>query len=204
MASMLEAKPFVEGMDLKKIQSEPFVLFANGRTRLIISGIGKSNAAMAVTYCCLKFAPGCICNLGAAGATHGSLPAGSIFHITKVFEHDRPDFKSGRPRILTPDTLAQYQTETLATADRAVLDPDERRRISVMAGLLDMEGAAVIQACKKFQTKCLLFKFVSDTPDHTHSDDIIANIRRYRTPFYTFFASDVLPVLAKQRTRGGL
>ena len=197
MATMLEAKPFVDGMSLKEIETTPFKLFSNGRTRLIISGIGKSNAAMAATYLCLNFNPVCVCNLGAAGATHFSHPPGKIFHITKVFEHDRPDFKSGSPHIHTPHTLEHFQTEKLATADKAVLAPDERKRISADAGLVDMEGAAVIQACRKFQTKCVLFKFVSDTPDHTRNEDIVSNIRLYRAQFYTFFATVVLPVLSK-------
>jgi adenosylhomocysteine nucleosidase len=195
MATMLEAKPFVEGMSLKRIEKKPFALYANEYTRLIISGVGKSNAAMAAAYYCLNFNPACVCNLGAAGATHPSYPLGKIFHITEICEYDRPDFRSGKPHIHIPHALKGFETEKLATGDKAVIAPDERKKISVIAGLVDMEGAAVVQACKKFQTKGILFKFVSDTPDHTHDEDIVANIRLYRTPFYTFFANDVLPVL---------
>ncbi|MFC1515731.1 hypothetical protein ACFL7E_03130 [Thermodesulfobacteriota bacterium] len=195
MATMLEAKPFVEGMSLKRVEKEPFALFANEYIRLIISGVGKSNAAMAASYCCLNSNPAFVCNLGAAGATHPSYPLGKIFHITEICEYDRPDFRSGNPHTHIPHALNGFETEKLATGDKAVLDPNERKEISVIAGLVDMEGAAVVQACRKFRKKSILFKFVSDTPDHTHNEDIVANIRLYRTPFYTFFANDVLPVL---------
>ena len=162
---------------------------------MIISGIGKANAAIATAYCCQKFNPACICNLGAAGATHFSHLLGEIFQIKKIFEYDRPEFKSGKPHIHRPDILNGFKTVKLATCDRVVLDPDERGEISVNAGLVDMEGASVVQACSIFQTKCFMFKFVSDTLDHTSDKEIIENIRLYRTPFFEFFYHSVLPVL---------
>jgi len=197
MATMLEAKPFVLGMSLKQTRKTPFRLFQNDNTLLIISGIGKANAAMAVVYCCLKFKPGCICNLGAAGAAHSGYDLGETFHIRKVIEHDRPDLNSKKAYMIhEPDLLKGFKTAKLATSDRAVLDPLERKAISSAADLLDMEGAAVVQACRKFEASCYLFKFVSDTPDHTRDQDIVDNIRRYRERFYAVFTDAVMPVLA--------
>ncbi|MBW2643233.1 MAG: hypothetical protein JRC89_07630, partial [Deltaproteobacteria bacterium] len=60
----------------------------------------------------------------------------------------------------------------------------------------DMEGASVAQACRKFNTKCFIFKFVSDTPDHARDEDIVGNIRLHRTRFYEFFIRFVMPVLS--------
>lgn len=197
MATMLEAKPFVLGMSLKQTRKTPFRLFQNDNTLLLISGIGKANAAMAVVYCCLKFKPGCICNLGAAGAAHSGYDLGETFHIRKVIEHDRPDLNSKKAYMIhEPDLLKGFKTAKLATCDRAVLDPLERKAISSKADLLDMEGASVVQACRKFEASCFLFKFVSDTPDHTRDQDIVDNIRLYRERFYAFFAGSVMPVLA--------
>jgi len=193
MATLLEAKPFVEGMFLKKSKKKPFDLFRNENTALIISGVGKTNSAMAVAYFCQNFNPVSICNLGAAGATQFSHSLGEVFHVTKIFEYDRPEFRSGRPHIHKPDMLPGFQPAKLATSDRAILDPNERKRISVDADLVDMEGASVVQVCKKFQTRCYLFKFVSDTPDHKRDEDIVENIRRYRASFYEFFISSVMP-----------
>jgi len=198
MATLLEAKPFVEGIFLKKSEKKPFDLFRNENTILIISGVGKANSAMAAAYCCQNFNPVSICNIGAAGATQFSHPLGEIFHITKIFEHDRPEFKSGRPHIHKPDMLDGFQTAKLATGDRAILDPGERKKISRYAGLVDMEGASVAQACRKFHKSCYMFKFVSDTPDHTRDEDIVENIRRYRAPFYEFFIKSILPVLKSE------
>ncbi len=162
---------------------------------LIISGIGKANAAMATAYSCLKFKPACICNLGAAGATRSGYDLGEIFHIQKIVEPDRPDLKTGKPCVHKPDLLPGFKTTILATSDRAILDPKERKIISINADLIDMEGASVVQACRTFQKSCYLFKFVSDTPDHTRDQDIVDHIRRYRERFYEFFSDSVRPML---------
>jgi len=195
MATMLEAKPFVLGMSLRQTRKMPFRLFQNDGILLIISGIGKANAAMATAYICLKYKPSCICNLGAAGTTNTGYDLGEIFHIQKIVEPDRPDLKTGKPCVHKPDLLAGFDTAILATSDRAVLDPKERKAMSKTADLIDMEGASVVQACRTFQEKCYLFKFVSDTPDHTRDQDIVDHIRRYRKTFYDFFTDSVKPIL---------
>jgi adenosylhomocysteine nucleosidase len=195
MATMLEAKPFVLGMSLTQSRKKPFAVFRNNHIFLIISGVGKANAAMATGYSCDKHHPVCICNLGAAGATNISHPLGEIFHINKIVEYDRHELTTRRPCIHNPDILNGFQTATLSTSDMAVLAPDERKKISMNADLIDMEGASVAQACRKFNTKCFIFKFVSDTPDHARSEDIVENIRRHRSFFYEFFIRSVMPVL---------
>lgn len=195
MATMLEAKPFVLGMSLRQTQKIPFRLFQNDGILLIISGIGKANAAMATAYGCLKFKPACICNLGAAGATHSGYHLGEIFHIQKIVETDRPDLETGKPCVHQPDLLTGFNTAILATSDRAVLYPEERKAISIDADLIDMEGASVVQACRTFKENCYLFKFVSDTPDHTRDQDIVDHIRAFRKTFYDFFVDSVRPML---------
>ncbi len=193
MATMVEAKPFVRGMDLKELEKKPFPVFKNDNSILVVSGIGKANAAMATAYCCQEFKPSCICNLGAAGASGLSQPLGEIYHIDKIIEYDRPKLTSDELTVQQPDILDRFPTATLSTSDRAIIDPKERKEISVFSDLMDMEGASVVQACRIFETKCYVFKFVSDTPEHTEDGDIIKNIRSYRTPFCDFFLRSVLP-----------
>lgn len=207
-ATMTEAKPFVQGMALDKIENTPFAVFEKGRTEkgsfsvfgkgrmvLVISGIGKANAAMAAFHCCQTFHPNIICNLGAAGATDNYLALGDILHVTEVIEYDRPELKSNKPYVHFPHVLDGFPSARVATQDAPVIDPDKRKEIAQIAGLADMEAASIIQACGKFQTKCFIFKFVSDTPDHTHVDEIVMNIKQYRTPFFDFFKNAVMPRL---------
>lgn len=195
MATMLEAKPFIAGLSLTKLEQKPFPVYSNKNYFLIISGIGKTNSAMACTYSCFKFKPSCIMNMGAAGATRTGYVLGEPLNITKAFEYDRPQFNSKAPHSHMPDILKGFTYATIATFDRPVLDPVERRKISKTANLIDMESASIIQACNRFKIKCYVFKFVSDTPEHIRDNDIIENIKVYRNAFFSFFRESVMPLL---------
>jgi nucleoside phosphorylase len=194
-ATMMEAKPFIQGMALGKIEGAPFSVFEKAGIVLVVSGIGKANAAMAALYCCQTFEPAFVCNLGAAGATDASFSLGDMLHITEAIEYDRPELRSNKPHVHSPHVLEGFPFAKVATQDTPVIEAEAREEIASFAGLVDMEAASVIQACGKFQTKCVIFKFVSDTSDHTHGDDIVKNIKQYRTSFYGFFQNAVLPQL---------
>ena len=66
------------------------------------------------------------------------------------------------------------------------------REISAYADLVDMEGASVIQAAKKFNKKSFLFKFVSDTPANAGEGQIMEQIKIYRDPFCDFIVDSVI------------
>ncbi len=198
MATLSEAKPFIQGLNLLQLEGTPFPAFQNRKLVLAVSGIGKVNAAMATAYSCLTFHPAVVCNLGAAGATDQTAALGDAFQISKIFELDRPTLRNFQPHTHQPDRLNDVKTLHIATQDRPILLPDERNEIAQFAQLVDMEAAAVVQVCKQFGVKCLVFKFVSDTPDHTRGSDILANIKQYRSAFYSFFLRKVLPQLQVQ------
>jgi adenosylhomocysteine nucleosidase len=195
MATFLEAKPFIENLDLKQEQKHPFPLFANAVLRLVISGVGKANAAMATALYCHQFKPACLGNFGAAGALSPKNPLGEIFQVVEIREFDRPHFKTGDPHLFRPHLLEGFQNATLATSDRVVVHGDERHRISQIADLVDMEGAAVVQAARRFKTPCHTFKFVSDDPGDETGEGIENNIRKYRTKFFEYCHDQVLTAM---------
>lgn len=192
MASELEAVPFIACLGLSEIVQKPFKIFGGKNLALIISGIGKANAAMAALLLSFKLSPGIIYNFGAAGALKDNFPLGGIYQIKKGTEPDRPPLKNIKILYYTPLRLEGFEEAVLATQDQAVVDPKKRKELSSIADLADMEGAAVVQACKKVQTPCVLFKFVSDTPEHKRSDNIIRNIEKYRDGFASFVRKNVL------------
>lgn len=199
MATNLEAEPFTKAFGMTKVEEKPVAVFRQGHIILMICGIGKVNAAVATTFCCSAFHPQYILNLGAAGATQPSHGLGEIYHITKVIEYDRPHLRTGRSYIHIPAMLHGFKGATLATQDRAVIDADHRRQVASVAELVDMEGSAVVQAGRRFETPCLLYKFVSDTPDQPFGEgDIIDCIRRYSIPFCDFVLGSVIPALSQQ------
>jgi nucleoside phosphorylase len=195
IATLLEAKPFIDGLSLTRLESKPFPVYRGNNHILIISGIGKANAAMACTYSCLKFAPSCIVNLGAAGTTGERDALGEPLHVKTAFDYDRPQFKTQSPHKLIPEIFEGFSYAKIATLDRPVTDPAERKKLSKTADLIDMESASVIQACRKFKTPCYVFKFVSDTPEHIRDDDIVENIKKYRNAFFGFFRESVMLLL---------
>ena len=195
MATLLEAKPFLKGLSLKRISAKPFPVYGGGNITAVISGIGKANAAMAAAYACLELRPRLLVNLGAAGATDSSLPVGANLHVYHALEYDRPGLRSKMPQEHTPDILKGFSLAAIATQDRPALECGERRALAERARLVDMESASFIQACRKFGKKCYVFKFVTDTPVHTRGSDIVSNIEKYRDGFFEFFRQSVLPRL---------
>lgn len=195
MATYLEARPFVKGLGLKRIEKRPFRVYSNGGLFLVLSGIGKANAAMATSYAIWKFSCRRIINAGAAGSTGQDCDVGDIYHIDRVIEYDRPRMPFGGKRVFIPDVLPGFHSATLATQDRPVLALSRRREIAPFAELVDMEGASVVYASRLFQARCYLFKIVSDTVEHTSGVDILLNIKRSRKRLFEFFCEDVFPLL---------
>lgn len=195
IATLLEAEPFLKGLSLRKTSAKPFEVYRAGNLAAVISGIGKANCAMAAACACLELKPRRLINLGAAGATDAALPLGANLHVYRAVEFDRPGLRTKAPREHTPDVLKGFSLAAIATLDRPTLDCAERHALAEKARLVDMESAAFIQACRKFGKKCYLFKFVTDTPSHTHGSEIVSNIEKYRDGFFEFFRKSVLPRL---------
>jgi adenosylhomocysteine nucleosidase len=198
MATGLEARPVLELLQLAQIEKRPCTLYRRDRLILAISGIGKANAAIAATYCCSLFRPSWILNLGAAGATSAQCGRGGIFHVTKVFEPDRPYLGSNEPYVQVPEVLPGFREATLATQDRPVIDLEARKNVSAYANLVDMEGAAALQSAHRFGIPCALFKFVSDTPDDIDTDTITGHVRDHGRVFARFVGEKVLPRLTRE------
>lgn len=195
MATRVEARSFVELFGLKEVRKGRMTLFENEEIALVVSGIGKTNAAIATAYCCMAVGPAWLLNLGAAGAANTLFHLGDIFHITSVIEYDRPLLSKKGLHTHHPLVLPGYRQATLATQDRPVISSDHRAQIAPCADLVDMEGAAVVQAARRFETACLLFKFVSDTPEETGEADILELINYHGAAFCRFISESVIPEL---------
>lgn len=196
-ATLMEAEPIIKNFDMKEIEKKPFYIYEGKDIILGISGIGKANAAMGTAYCCMKYQPANILNAGAAGAVDESYKVGSIFQIEKTIEPDRPHLRSNKPWIQTPDTLEGFKNAVLATQDKPIGDVETFNELANIADLVDMEGASVLQAAKKFNAKCLLFKFISDTPLHAGKGLIVENIKEHVGTFCDYVADSVIPSIIK-------
>lgn len=198
-ATLMEAEPFIKILNMTEIEKRPFPIFRGKEVMLGVSGIGKANAAMCTAYCCIKYQPGCILNAGAAGAVDETREVGTIFQIEKIIEPDRPHLRKNTPWVQTPDTIDGFECATLATQDKPVHDVETFKELSAVADLVDMEGAAVLQAAKRFNTGCYLFKFVSDTPLHAGHGLIIENIKKHIAAFCEYVSGNVIQGLKNNK-----
>jgi adenosylhomocysteine nucleosidase len=201
-ATLMEAEPFIRIYEMKEEGKRPFTIYRGKDILLCITGIGKANAAMATAYCCMKYQPEIILNVGAAGTVDETREVGNIFQISKTIEPDRPHLRSNTLWVQTPDTINGFENAILATQDKPIHDVAEFKKLSGLADLVDMEGAAVLQAAKRFNTRCLLFKFVSDTPLHAGQGMIVENIRKHITSFCEYVIDSIVPIIIKDNMKG--
>ncbi len=187
MATSLEAQPVIERLSLREAASKPFRVYEGDGVVLAVSGIGKACAAMAASFLIWRHEARVVVNAGAAGATVDA-ELGDIYQIERVIEFDRPTLSNRGLRMHLPDTIVGFRNAVLATQDVPVVTAEERARVAVHAALVDMEGAAVVQACRLSGAKCHLFKIVSDTPAHRCDRDIVESIRTVRGALADFLA----------------
>jgi len=195
IATRMEAEPFVDGLGMKELDSRPFRVYGGEDLFMVISGIGKVNAGTATGYVCQKFDPHFILNLGAAGSVNDSEELGTVYNIEKTIEPDRLHLRTNSPYIQHPDSMDGFNRAILATQDKVVMNVNAFREIASFADLADMEGASVVQISRRFDKKCILFKFVSDTPLHAGQPDLIDHIKKFREPFYKTVIDSVIPLL---------
>jgi adenosylhomocysteine nucleosidase len=201
VATQPEAQPFIEALGLQAIHKVPCPIYTAEGFVFALSGVGKTNAAIATTYLCCTFHPFLILNLGAAGSTGTGCRRGGIFHVTALCEPDRPRFPSDEPYRHRPEVLPGFNEATLATQDRPIINKEDRAAVSLHADMVDMEGAAVVQAARRFAVPCLLFKFISDTPEENDMAETLQYMRDYSKAFCRFVVEQVLPFLGG-RERG--
>lgn len=133
-----------------------------GDLPVLVTGIGKVNAAVAVALTLAEATPSRVVNLGTAGALSDDL-AGT-YVIGTVVQHDLDDdalfdltgLRFGEPLRLTDDG------PTLATGDVFVADTSTREALARRADLVDMEGYAVARAALAAGVPVTVVKQVSD------------------------------------------
>ncbi|MFF0816411.1 nucleosidase [Rhodococcus sp. NPDC003318] len=143
------------------------------RFEVLVTGIGKVDAAIAVTESLSRYpdsARPTVVNIGTAGALHGH--HAGLYVPSEVLNHDlsaevlRSLGYPAQERI----SLDGGDGSVLATGDVFVSDPVLRDELARRADLVDMEGFAVAAACVRLGARCRLVKHVSDHADESAMD----------------------------------
>ena len=151
-ALMCEAKPIVDQYGLKQVLQKPFRIYANKKIYLLVSGLGKTNTAVAlgIAYGMLSKTDSAWLNVGIAGS--GNAAIGQIILVNK-----NVDVTSGDvwypPQIWDFD-IPQGELHTLEKPSQDYLP-----NIAY-----DMEAAGFFEVATKFSTSELVqsIKVVSD------------------------------------------
>lgn len=140
-------------------------------TRLLITGIGKIAASVALTRA-LTTGAGVrqIINIGTAGALHDH--HSGLFVPSVVLQHDISSAELAAMGYPVTDRweVAGGDGTVLASGDTFVADPVRRAELATTADLVDMEGAAIAHVAAEFGIECRLVKVVSDSADEGAMD----------------------------------
>lgn len=130
---------------------------------ILVTGIGKVNAAIAVSTILGSHRPSSIVNLGTAGALRDGVTGTHV--IGTVLQHDLDDaaiFDLLGMHVAEPIALTSDSATVLATGDRFISSPEVRDQLAQEAHLVDMEGYAVARAARTMGVTAMLVKEVSD------------------------------------------
>lgn len=135
----------------------------------VLTGIGKTAAAIATTRAVLTKRPDLVINAGSAGGLRDGLHG--LYEIGEVVNHD---LNADAIRALGYDPRERLRLSesdvVLASGDLFVNDAGVRARLAADHHLVDMEGYAVALACLELGVPLRMVKHVSDPADERAND----------------------------------
>lgn len=180
--------------DIKAFQFGKFNAYEgalNGkRMVLVLSGIGKVNAAIATSWVIHQFQPDCVINTGSAGGLGKGLKVGDVVIGERIAHHDVDVTAFGYVWGQIPQQPAVFESDEhlMAVAKEAaqafehaqvnrglIVSGDQfvhsSKRVAEIRGhfndvqAVEMEAAAIAQACHQLDTPFVVIRAVSDSAD---------------------------------------
>lgn len=143
------------------------------RLHVIVSGVGKVNAAISAQIAYSHLSADIVINIGVAGGLNDSVQIGAMYEIQEAVQYDFDLTKVNNTKIGTLDEMStnylrfdvtQIDGKRLATADRFNDSAADNMLLTKLleADIRDMEGAAILQACYYNRLDCFCYKVISD------------------------------------------
>lgn len=165
-------------------------LLCGKRVALVLSGIGKANAAAVTALVVGKYAPDYVINTGSAGGIGQGLRVGDVVVGTRVTHHDVDVTAFGYVPGQIPQMPAEFESDAELVA-KAVVAADAFDGATVHKGLIvsgdqfihssekvdfirrnfngvlavEMEAAAIAQVCFQLDVPFVTVRAVSDSAD---------------------------------------
>lgn len=172
IAMKQEAAPLIGRLSLKHTPSPIFETYENDRVRLIITGLGKINAASAAGFCLGRYGKDThYINYGTAAGDNTQI--GQTFFAAQII-----DEASGREYF--PDIADHsFPHVSLHTVDKPILISNSPESISEKLPIYDMEAFGIFSALKNAVTpdRITIIKTVTDsgTPDFLKTKQMLEN-----------------------------
>ena len=140
---------------------------------IVVSGVGKSNAAAAVQLAIQETGTKRILNLGVSGGLDPAMKVGEIYEVADAVQYDFDLVQINGTEMGTlneRDTPfipckaeGRFEAKTLGTGDRFNDSADDSALLKKLgASLRDMEGAAIAHVCETAGVEFVSYKCISD------------------------------------------
>jgi nucleoside phosphorylase len=148
--------------------------FGERQFALIVTGIGKVEAAAAAEFAICVLGAKRIVNAGLCGGFGEDVKMCAVYEVSEAAEYDfdLSAFNGGFVGVKDGEssafaecfTAGRYPAKKLATGDRFSDDESDHGFIFNVLGceLRDMEGAAIAFVCRKHSVRCEMYKCVTD------------------------------------------
>lgn len=155
VALAAEARPLLTHYGLKRVSDTGFAMYAKESTYLVITGIGKINAAAATAHALSRLpGNGCAINIGIAGSNNH---VGSLFRANRIID-DNPS----NQQALYPPHISRQHLPGICV--RSVDQPATNYQPSEA---FDMEAHPYCKTARRYLTAELVqsLKVISDSPE---------------------------------------
>lgn len=140
---------------------------------VVVSGVGKSNAAAAAQLAIQETGTKTILNLGVSGGLDPAMKVGEIYEVADAVQYDFDLVQINGTEMGTlneRDTPfipckaeGRFEAKTLGTGDRFNDSADDSALLKKLgASLRDMEGAAIAHVCETAGVEVVSYKCISD------------------------------------------
>lgn len=163
---------------------------------LIQAGIGKTNAAIATALLINKYNPAMIINVGIAGSVNEKIKTGDVVVSCRTVYYDVDVTVFGYQHGQVPRMPTHYESSlihipafanhfnihsgTVCTGDVFLTSRERLNDVKKHfddISIVEMEAAAIAQACYHFNTTFLLIKGVTDQVDSAATEDSENNVK---------------------------
>jgi adenosylhomocysteine nucleosidase len=144
-----------------------------GAVLVLETGVGSDRAAAAVRWLMQHHSPRLVIACGFAGALSPTLKVGDVLLASEVVEPGEDEL---RWRTAVPAELGDLPVGRLVTVAELAGRPAAKRILARQTGavVVDMESAAIAEACQARRVPCAVVRAISDAADTMLSARLVA------------------------------